>query len=72
MGHHRCRQKRVWRLQRPVAILIPLVKDKATGKRVVDFMVQWTTKIPDGAWSGASGFNQWTTRTSIPEGKTYL
>jgi hypothetical protein len=51
------------------AILIPLVKDKVTGKPMFDFFVQWTTKIPDGAWSGAAGFSQWTTRMSVPEGK---
>ena len=50
-------------------ILIPLVKNKITGKPVSDFLVKWRVDVPGGAWQGASGFSQWTTRTSIPAAK---
>jgi hypothetical protein len=50
-------------------ILIPLVKDKVTGKLVPDFFLNWRVDVPGGTWTGASGFSQWTTRTSIPAGK---
>jgi hypothetical protein len=47
-------------------ILIPMVKDNVTGKPVFDFFLKWQTDVPDGRWSGAAGFSQWTTRTPIP------
>jgi hypothetical protein len=47
-------------------ILIPVVKDNVTGKPVFDFFLKWQTDVPDGRWSGAAGFSQWTTRTPIP------
>lgn len=50
-------------------ILIPVVKDKSTGKPVLDFSLSWQTVVPGGTWGGASGFNQWTTRTPIPAAK---
>jgi hypothetical protein len=50
-------------------ILIPVVRDKATGKPVFDFLVRWQTVVPGGTSSGASGFSQWTTRTPIPAAK---
>jgi hypothetical protein len=42
---------------------------RTTGKPVSDFLVKWRVDVPGGAWQGASGFSQWTTRTSIPAAK---
>jgi hypothetical protein len=50
-------------------ILIPRVRDKVTGTPLPDFFLKWRVDVPDGTWTGTSGFSQWTTRTSIPAAK---
>jgi hypothetical protein len=50
-------------------ILIPVVKDKVTGKRLFDFDFNWQTVVPGGSSTGAGRFNQLTSRTPIPAGK---